>query len=70
MYGVKPDMTKVKVFGYEIYDLISKQSNTCLGQKLNPRAKAFMSVGLRIPQLLILKLYDRGVTKVGLLACE
>ena len=45
MYGIKPDMTKVKVFGCEVYELISKQSNTGLGQMLNPRAKAFMYVG-------------------------
>ena len=45
MYGVKPDRTKVKVFGCEVYEHISKQSNTGLGQRLNPRAKAFMYVG-------------------------
>ncbi|EEH50872.1 uncharacterized protein MICPUCDRAFT_66036 [Micromonas pusilla CCMP1545] len=61
MYGVKPDMTKVKVFGCEVFELISKQSNTGLGQKLNPRAKAFMYVGHSETTVAdSYKLYDRG----------
>ncbi|EEH50875.1 uncharacterized protein MICPUCDRAFT_54877 [Micromonas pusilla CCMP1545] len=60
MYGIKPDMTKVKVFGCEVYELISKQRNTGLGQKLNPRAKAFMYVGHSETTIAdSYKLYDR-----------
>ena len=50
---ISKSVTKVKVFGCEVYELISKQSNTGLGQKLNPRAKTLCMLDIRRPQLLI-----------------
>ena len=41
VYNLKPDLTKVKVYGCEVFNYVGDKQTTGLGQKLNERATAF-----------------------------